>query len=150
MSLGGPKRLVRRIAWLVVAALALVAPAEAQLSLESSTVDGGGRVSSGGSFEVTGTIGQPDAGATSGGSLDIESGFWTSESPAVPVELMSFEVARSPRRKDARRAIDQAQWRLSLFLSVLAPWRQDSGPSLFHLWQAEILGQPISARYGQT
>ena len=107
MSPGGPKRLVSRLVWLPVLALALVAPAEAQLSLESSTVDGGGRTSSGGSLEVAGTIGQPDAGSTSGGSLDLESGFWTSENPAVPVELTSFEIVlgiSSPRVREISAA----------------------------------------------
>jgi len=41
------------------------------------TVDGGGGVSSGGGFEVTGTIGQPDATARlAAGCWSIEPGFW--------------------------------------------------------------------------
>jgi len=41
------------------------------------TVDGGGvAISSGGSYSLGGTIGQPDAGLMSGGSYTLEGGFW--------------------------------------------------------------------------
>ena len=42
------------------------------------TVDGGGEsVSSGGSYSLAGTVGQPDAGLTlSGGSYTLAGGFW--------------------------------------------------------------------------
>ena len=40
------------------------------------TVDGGGGVSSGGTFSLSGTIGQPDAGRLTGGSFALEGGFW--------------------------------------------------------------------------
>ena len=41
-------------------------------------VAGGGGTSSGGTFSVSGTIGQPDASATmTGGSFAITGGFWT-------------------------------------------------------------------------
>ncbi|HXJ74252.1 MAG TPA: hypothetical protein VNM37_15495, partial [Candidatus Dormibacteraeota bacterium] len=41
------------------------------------TVDGGGGVSSGGTFSLSGTIGQPDAGRATGGSFALEGGFWS-------------------------------------------------------------------------
>jgi hypothetical protein len=50
--------------------------AQAQFSLDWWTIDGGGGQSSGGSFTVTGTIGQPDAGRMSGGTFTVEGGFW--------------------------------------------------------------------------
>lgn len=40
------------------------------------TIDGGGGTSSGGPYELTGTIGQPDAGTMSGGSYILNGGFW--------------------------------------------------------------------------
>jgi hypothetical protein len=44
------------------------------------TIDGGGGMfTSGGSFELSGTIGQPDAGTLSGGAFELSGGFW----PAV-------------------------------------------------------------------
>ena len=49
----------------------------AQLDIPWSTVDGGGGMSEGGEFRVSGTIGQPDAqyGMT-GGVFTVDGGFW--------------------------------------------------------------------------
>lgn len=52
--------------------------------LEWHTVDGGGGASNGGSFLVTGTIGQPDAEATlTGGTWTVSGGFWTGDGATV-------------------------------------------------------------------
>ena len=40
------------------------------------TVDGGGGTSTGGVYTLSGTIGQPDAGQTSGGTFTLVGGFW--------------------------------------------------------------------------
>jgi hypothetical protein len=46
-------------------------------SLDWWTVDGGGGSSStGGSYSLGGSIGQPDAGTSSGGTYLLEGGFW--------------------------------------------------------------------------
>ncbi|MCX7841184.1 MAG: hypothetical protein N2559_17235 [Anaerolineae bacterium] len=43
-----------------------------------STIDGGGATfSTGGTYELGGTIGQPDAGTQSGGTYVLSGGFWT-------------------------------------------------------------------------
>ena len=47
-----------------------------QYTIDWSTVDGGGGTSTGGVFTVSGTIGQPDAGAMSGGDYSLTGGFW--------------------------------------------------------------------------
>jgi hypothetical protein len=47
-----------------------------QYTIDWSTVDGGGGTSTGGVYSVTGTIGQPDAGAMSGGNYALQGGFW--------------------------------------------------------------------------
>jgi hypothetical protein len=53
-------------------------PAWGQYSIDWSTIDGGGGTSTGGVYSVTGTLGQPDAGATmSGGNLSLDGGFWS-------------------------------------------------------------------------
>ena len=45
------------------------------------TIDGGGDMFSvGGGFELSGTIGQPDAGILSGGGLTLAGGFWFGQS----------------------------------------------------------------------
>jgi len=46
-------------------------------SIDWYTIDGGGGTSTGGVYSVTGTIGQPDAGAVmSGGNYTLQGGFW--------------------------------------------------------------------------
>jgi len=41
------------------------------------TIDGGGEMfSSGGDFELSGTVGQPDAGTSTGGDYALTGGFW--------------------------------------------------------------------------
>ncbi len=46
------------------------------------TVDGGGEMfSSGGNFEMSGTIAQPDAGFMSGGDFELTGGFWAVTTP---------------------------------------------------------------------
>jgi len=40
------------------------------------TVDGGGGVSQGGDYVLSGTAGQPDAGVLSGGDYTLNGGFW--------------------------------------------------------------------------
>ncbi len=79
------------------AALALAAPARAQLSLTWYTVDGGGGTSSGGGFTLTGTIGQPDAGAMAGGTFTLAGGFWAvlAGPPPCPADFNHDGVVNS-------------------------------------------------------
>lgn len=56
-------------------------------SVDRHTVDGGGGTSSGGTFEIRGTIGQPDADPlqpSAGGVYEITGGFWPGLAPAPP------------------------------------------------------------------
>lgn len=79
----------RRIGSLTIGLLALLvlqaAPA-ADFNIAWHTLDGGGGFSAGGSFDLAGTIGQPDAvaGEMSGGSLTLEGGFWVALETPVP------------------------------------------------------------------
>lgn len=45
------------------------------------TADGGGGVSTGGSYTLGGTAGQPDAGRASGGDYALVGGFWAAVQP---------------------------------------------------------------------
>lgn len=56
---------------------ALASAAQAQFSIPWSTIDGGGGTSTGGSFVLKGTIGQPDAGKSAGGNFALSGGFWS-------------------------------------------------------------------------
>jgi hypothetical protein len=60
------------------ALLCLILPsaAHAQFQIDWYTIDAGGGDSSGGVFSLTGTIGQPDAGASAGGTFQCGGGFW--------------------------------------------------------------------------
>ena len=64
----------------VIAAVAVVVGAVGggpEFDLSWHTIDGGGVMrSTGGDFELSGTIGQPDAGAMSGGDFTLTGGFW--------------------------------------------------------------------------
>lgn len=52
------------------------APAQ-QFDLSWHSIDAGGVIkSNGGAFELSGTIGQPDAGVLSGGIFELTGGFW--------------------------------------------------------------------------
>lgn len=59
----------------------------ADYSIEWYTIDGGGGQSSGGSFILTGTIGQPDAGYLGGDNYELLGGFWV----GWPLCIVEFE-----------------------------------------------------------
>ena len=73
---------------LLPAVFALLAYGEAHaqgLAMKRHVVAGGGGASTGGAFALTGTIGQPDAGATlGGGAFSLSGGFW-----ALPVAVQT-------------------------------------------------------------
>ena len=58
-------------------------------SIDWFTIDGGGGTSTGGVYQVAGTIGQPDAGGPmAGGSFSLTGGFWslyTVQTPGAPL-----------------------------------------------------------------
>ncbi len=74
--------------------LVLLCPyAYAQYSVGWWDVSGGGGVSSGGSFSVSGTVGQPDAGEMSGGNYTIVGGFGSVYPASVPVSpILGIEL----------------------------------------------------------
>jgi hypothetical protein len=71
-----------KLAWAAaVALIATTAVVADDFSLDWWTVDGGGEMftTDGGDFELSGTIGQPDANATvmTGGDFELTGGFWS-------------------------------------------------------------------------
>lgn len=74
----------------LVAAFALAASASApNYSVDWFKVASGGGASTNGQYSVSGTIGQPDAGAMSGGNYTLQGGFWgvvaTIQTPGAPL-----------------------------------------------------------------
>jgi len=71
--------------------------AAAQYSIDWFTIDGGGGISTGGVYAVSGSIGQPDAGRMSGGNFAMDGGFWgiiATNSTMTWSELISSEKQR--------------------------------------------------------
>jgi len=61
----------------LLAAVPVLAQSGGVYDLSWSTVDGGGgTVLTGGAYRVTGTVGQPDAGLSTGGAYALGGGFW--------------------------------------------------------------------------
>jgi hypothetical protein len=65
------------LAVFVAIGLLLALAAQGQYAIDWQTMDGGGGTSTGGVYEISGTIGQPDAGASQqGGDVALQGGFW--------------------------------------------------------------------------
>jgi hypothetical protein len=70
---------------MLLAALFAASLAATDYDLTWHTIDGGGGTSVGGAFELSGTIGQPDAATMSGGGFTLAGGFWSgSTEPSTP------------------------------------------------------------------
>lgn len=97
---------------LILCLLVFALGAPAQYSLDWWTVDGGGGTSTGGVYSVTGTIGQPDAGAMSGDNFTLVGGFWgviaAVQTPGAP----TLTVTRSNNTVVVSWPLPEAGWRL--------------------------------------
>lgn len=72
---------MNRVLTLVVLTCASMAVAQ-EFEIAWHTIDGGGAMNStGGNFELSGTIGQPDAGVMTGGAFLLTGGFWFEQVP---------------------------------------------------------------------
>jgi hypothetical protein len=63
--------------------------------------NGGGMNSNGGSYSLSGTIGQPDAGISTGGTYTLNGGFWYPDWDPTAVTLMSFTAIVEKKPTDA-------------------------------------------------
>ena len=71
-----------RAAYAAVAALSALGASAQEFDITRASIDGGGVMfSTSGEFELSGTIGQPDAGQMTGGEFELSGGFW------FPLEL---------------------------------------------------------------
>jgi hypothetical protein len=67
-------------------------------SIDWFKVAGGGGVSTGGVYSVSGTIGQPDAGSLSGNNYALQGGFWalyTVQTPGAPSLSLSLSSSNT-------------------------------------------------------
>ena len=84
----------------LIAALALINrpgfTQEATYSLPWYTFDGGGGRSSGGTLEIIGTAGQPDAGVMAGGEFSVTGGFWQEPTAVILVPDLSITQTVNP------------------------------------------------------
>ncbi len=78
--------MMRRAMPLLVGLIALVltGAANAQYAIDWYVIGGGGGTSTGGGFELSGTIGQAVTAESTGGNSDLTSGFWVVP-PCLPV-----------------------------------------------------------------
>ena len=74
---------------LLFALFFMVATASGDYEISWHTIDGGGGTSSGGSYVVMGTTGQPDAAWSAGGDYELLGGFWPGE-PLCVVDFYHF------------------------------------------------------------
>jgi hypothetical protein len=83
-----------------------------QYSLDWSTIDGGGGTSTGGVYSITGTIGQPDAGAMSGGNFTLVGGFWGVAAVQTPGAPPLWATLTPPNTALIWWALSPTSWRL--------------------------------------
>src|SRR5262245_3728078 len=80
-------------------AVALAQPG-GEFDLSHNVIAGGGAtVSTGGAYELGGTVGQADAGTRTGGAFVVHGGFWSAELPgALPTSTPTSSPPATPTR----------------------------------------------------
>jgi hypothetical protein len=89
---------MKMIEWsgIVCAALFDLNAAAQNYSIDWYKIAGGGGTSTGGAYQVSGTIGQPDAnGALSGGQYSMTGGFWSLISVVQTAGLPNLTITRA-------------------------------------------------------
>jgi hypothetical protein len=90
------RRVAARFCLGLVAAFASFRAAGQSYSIDWYKVAGGGGASTGGTYQVSGTIGQPDAsGALTGGPYSVTGGFWALISVVPTAGLPNLTVAHA-------------------------------------------------------
>ena len=117
----------RFVAALVFVASAIIVHAQSY-SINWFTMDGGGGTSTGGGYSVSGTIGQPDAGAMSGGNYSLQGGFWgiisAVQTPGAPL----LSIARQGSDVRIYWPTNATGFLLDQSLAVTGAWSQAAFP----------------------
>ena len=62
--------------WIILLTMFVSSTVNGEYEINWYTIDGGGGRSSGGPYNLVGTIGQPDAAWSRGGNFELLGGFW--------------------------------------------------------------------------
>jgi hypothetical protein len=86
------------ILWSVAALVLPVAGLSQTYSIDWYKIAGGGGVSTNGQYTLSGTIGQPDAGAMAGGNYSLTGGFWALyavQTPGAPLLTITLTATNT-------------------------------------------------------
>lgn len=98
----------------------LLANAQTNYTIEWFTVDGGGGTSTGGAYSVSGSIGQPDAGAMSGGNFTLQGGFWGVIAAVQTEGAPYLTVAQSNNAVIVSWPLPDAGWKLQATTNLVS------------------------------
>jgi hypothetical protein len=73
--------------WILILLCVCCATVSADYKIDWYTINGGGGTMTGGQYKLTGTIGQPDAGYSAQGDIEVLGGFW----PGGPICTVTLE-----------------------------------------------------------
>jgi len=135
----------RRLALLVLLVASYAAAGTTGYDLDWWTVDGGGGTfSTGGTVELGGTIGQPDAGSHSGGTYALGGGFWqmvevllsVQASPAIPADIAGNPLAAGGTTNYSVQLDDGTP------VTLTAPGTVTFGPATYAFLRWDLGGAP--------
>ncbi len=133
--------------WILIGMTLLVTPGlHAQYVIPWYTMDSGGGTSSGGAYELSGTIGQSDVGKSAGGDYELVAGFWAfafvvqgDAGPKLKIRYLSPTEALIYWDADAPPAILQR----STDLADAAGWTDDPGTPVFEDGEYRLIVTPL-------
>ena len=146
---------MKNIPILTLAAITLLTlSTHAQFAIDWSTMDGGGGVSSGGAYSVSGTIGQPDAGQLAGGDYTLSGGFWGGVDSSPPEPVPALTVSRLGTSVVVTWPFPSTGFALQQTTALLSPpsaifWTDVPSPAAVHVgseW-AVTIPSPASNRF---
>jgi len=100
-----------------------------QYSIDWYRIAGGGGTSTGGTYQVSGTIGQPDAsGTTSGGNYTLTGGFWSLISVLQTLRAPTLTITHSGSSVKVSWPYPSTGWTLQQNLDLTAAnWSASGG-----------------------
>jgi hypothetical protein len=105
------------LVWLTTGAWSASAPTQYQI--DWSTIAGGGGASTGGVYSISGTIGQPDAGAAmNGGDYSLTGGFWALYAVQTPGAPYLWVMLTPTNTVVVWWALSEASWQLQATTNV--------------------------------